>query len=337
MRIFITGSNGFVGTNLGRFLLNAGHEVTGLVRTEAKGETLPKGISYVVGEGTQPGKWQEAVSGHDVLINLAGVPIFQRWTPAYKRLLYDTRILTTRNLVDAIPAESGSSVTLLSTSAVGYYGATGDEELGESSPPGDDFLATLALDWEGEAAKAREKGVRVVITRFGVVLGRDGGALAQMVLPFRFFVGGPLGNGRQWFSWIHIEDLCRAAHFVMTDKEINGPVNFTAPGPVRNGHLARAIGKVLRRPSIMPAPAIHDQVVDGRVRVGNSYGTKSCPTLTSVAGLQIQICGYRSLTCGLAGALNRWSRMRLSQKHLKSVAGNQRRCGVALGEGEARS
>jgi hypothetical protein len=288
MRIFITGSNGFVGTNLGRFFLNEGHEVTGLVRTEEKGKILPNGMSYVVGEGTKPGKWQEAVSGHDVLINLAGVPIFQRWTPAYKRLLYDTRILTTRNLVDAIPAEIGSSVTLLSTSAVGYYGATRDEELGESSPPGDDFLATLALDWEGEAAKAREKGVRVVITRFGVVLGRDGGALAQMVLPFRFFVGGPLGNGRQWFSWIHIEDLCRAAHFVMTDKEINGPVNFTAPGPVRNRHLARAIGKALRRPSIMPAPAFMIRLLMGEFGSVILRGQRVVPRLLQSRGFKFK-------------------------------------------------
>ncbi len=288
MRIFITGSNGFVGANLGRFFLNEGHKVTGLVRTEEKGKILPNGMSYVVGEGTKPGKWQEAVSGHDVLINLAGVPIFQRWTPEYKRLLYDTRILTTRNLVDAIPAEIGSSVILLSTSAVGYYGATGDEELGESSPPGDDFLATLALDWEGEAAKAREKGVRVVITRFGVVLGRDGGALAQMVLPFRFFVGGPLGNGRQWFSWIHIEDLCRAAHFVMTDKEIDGPVNFTAPGPVRNRHLARAIGKALRRPSIMPAPAFMIRLLMGEFGSVILTGQRVVPRLLQSQGFKFK-------------------------------------------------
>jgi uncharacterized protein len=288
MKIFITGANGFVGTNLERFLLSQGHEVTGLVRTEAKGESLPKGISYVVGEGTQPGKWQEAVSGHDVLINLAGVPIFQRWTPAYKRLLYDTRILTTRNLVEAIPEEPGSSVTLLSTSAIGYYGSKRDEELGESSPAGDDFLATLALDWEGEAARAREKGVRVVITRFGIVFGRDGGALPQMVLPFRLFVGGPLGNGKQWFSWIHIEDLCRAAHFVMTDKEINGPVNFTAPGPVRNRDLARAIGKVLRRPSFMPAPAFMIRLLMGEFGSVILTGQRVVPRVLQSRGFKFK-------------------------------------------------
>ncbi len=300
MKIFITGANGFVGTNLGRFLLSEGHEVRGLVRSEPKGEGLPKGISYVVGEGTQPGKWQEAIPGHDVLINLAGVPIFQRWTPAYKRLLYDTRILTTRNLVDAIPAEQGSSVTLLSTSAVGYYGSAGDEELAESSPPGNDFLATLARDWEGEAAKAGDKGVRVAITRFGVVLGRDGGALPQMILPFRLFVGGPLGDGRQWFSWIHIEDLCRAARFVITTQEIHGPVNFTAPGPVRNRDLARAIGKVLGRPSIMPAPAFMIRLLMGEFGSVILTGQRVVPGLLQAQGFNFR---YDSIEAALENLL----------------------------------
>jgi hypothetical protein len=300
MRIFITGSNGFVGTNLGRFFLNEGHEVTGLVRSEAKGKTLPKGISYVVGEGTQPGKWQETASGHDVLINLAGVPIFQRWTSAYKRLLYDTRILTTRNLVDAIPAESGNSVTLLSTSGVDYYRFAGDEELGESSPPGNDFIATLARDWESEAAKAGEKGVRVVTTRFGVVLGRNGGALPQMVLPFRLFVGGPLGNGRQWFSWIHIEDLCRAANFVITHQEISGPANFTAPGPVRNKDFARAIGEVLRRPHFMPAPAFMIRLVMGEFGSVILRGQRVVPRMLQSQGFEFK---YPDIEASLANLL----------------------------------
>jgi uncharacterized protein (TIGR01777 family) len=293
MKIFITGANGFVGTNLAGFLLNEGNEVTGLVRTEAKARTLPKGASHALGEGTQPGKWQEAVAGHDVLINLAGVPIFQRWTPAYKRLLYDTRILTTRNLVSAIPAEKGSSVALLSTSAVGYYGFTADDELDETSPPGSDFLAALARDWEAEASKARDKGVRVAITRFGVVLGKSG-ALPQMIRPFRFFVGGPLGKGKQWFSWIHIDDLCRAAHFVITSQEISGPVNFTAPGPVRNRDLARAIGKVLRRPSIMPAPAFMIQLLMGEFGSVILTGQRVVPRLLQAQGFKFRFAEIES-------------------------------------------
>jgi uncharacterized protein (TIGR01777 family) len=261
MRVFITGANGFVGTNLSRFLAEAGHEVTGLVRDEKAQRKLAPKVTAVIGNPTEPGKWQEAVAGHDVLINLAGASIFKRWDSAYKKLLRDSRLLTTRNLVDAIPASSNT--TLLSTSAVGYYGFRQDEELNENATGGEDFLAVLARDWEAEALRARNSGVRVVVTRFGVVLGKDEGALSQMILPFRFFVGGPIGSGRQWFSWIHIQDLCRAYAFVMENKEIEGPVNFTAPGPVRNRDLAKAIGSVLHRPSFMPAPSFMMSLVLG--------------------------------------------------------------------------
>jgi uncharacterized protein len=254
MKVFITGANGFVGTNLSGAFLREGHQVTALIRSEKKGEHLPGEVYRVIGESTKTGKWQESVAGHDVLINLAGASIFNRWNEEYKRLLRDTRILTTRNLVEAIPGEAGPGVTLLSASAVGYYGFREDEELSETGSAGAGFLAQLARDWENEASKASEKGVRVVITRFGVVLGEDGGALDQMVKPFRFFVGGPLGSGRQWFSWIHIEDLIRAAQFVISRPDIDGPVNFTAPGPIRNKDLAETIGAVLRRPSFTPAP-----------------------------------------------------------------------------------
>jgi uncharacterized protein (TIGR01777 family) len=256
MKVFMTGGYGFVGSALTRFFIDAGHEVTLLVRSAEKVKQAPAGVSWVVGDPMRPGKWQESVAGHDVLVNLAGATIFRRWTESYKQVVRDSRILTTLNLVEAIPPEAGSGVTLLSTSAVGYYGSTGDEELSEDSPSGSDFLATLGRDWEAEAFKAEEKGVRVAITRFGVVLGKGGGALEQMILPFRFFVGGPLGSGDQWFSWIHVEDLCRAALFVVENPEIRGSVNFASPGPIRNRDLARTIGKVLGRPSWMPAPAV---------------------------------------------------------------------------------
>ena len=161
---------------------------------------------------------------------------------------------TTRNLVEAIPSSLDKKITLFSTSAVGYYGFHGDEELIEESPPGNDFLARLSIDWEGEALKAKEKGARVVITRFGIVLGEKGGALGQMVPLFKKFVGGPIGGGKQWFSWIHIKDLAEAFVFLMKHPEISGPMNLCAPNPVRNKDLAKTLGKVLHRPSFMPAP-----------------------------------------------------------------------------------
>ncbi|MDQ7781304.1 MAG: TIGR01777 family oxidoreductase [Desulfomonilaceae bacterium] len=261
MRVFITGANGFVGSNLIQLFRKEGHDVTALVRSTSAAKAFPEEVSVVVGRSTESGRWQEAVPGHDVLINLAGASIFRRWNEEYKKLLRDSRLRTTRNLVDAV--RDGDAVTLLSTSAVGYYGFTGDEELDETSLPGSDFLAILARDWEEEAFKAQEKGVRVVTTRFGVVLGDDGGALDQMVRPFRFFVGGPLGAGRQWFSWIHVRDLCRAALFVASSRDVRGPVNFTAPVPVRNRDLAAEIGTALNRPSFMPAPGFMIRLVMG--------------------------------------------------------------------------
>jgi uncharacterized protein len=288
MKIFITGSNGFVGTNLIGLLLNESHQVTALVRSEAKGARLPKGVDIVVGNSTESGDWQRHVSSHEVLVNLAGTSVFKRWTPAYKQLLRDSRILTTRNLVEAIPDAEGKDVTLLSTSGAGYYGFTDDEELSESAPPGDDFLARLSQDWEAEATKAGGKGVRVVIMRFGVVLGRDGGALAQMALPFKFFAGGPLGDGRQWFPWIHIHDLCRAALYSIDQRDIQGPVNFVAPGTVRNKEFTRILGRVLHRPSFMPAPGFMVRLAMGEFGSVILKGQRPVPALLEDQGFEFQ-------------------------------------------------
>ena len=305
MRIFMTGANGFVGTNLCRNLVKEGFQVTALIR--GKGKHLPGEVSRVMGESTKPGKWQESVAGHDVLINLAGASIFKRWNKEYKQLLRDSRMLTTKNLVEAIPKESGPKMALLSTSAVGYYGSRGDEELDEKALAGDDFLAKLAIDWESEAFKAREKGVRVVITRFGIVLGHDGGALEQMAMPFRFFVGGPLGKGRQWFSWIHIEDLIAAALFIITRPDIDGAVNFTAPNPIRNKDLAKAIGTVMHRPSFMPAPGFMIKLLMGELGSVILNGQRVLPGVLQSKGFNFNFPDIKTALQNLLaeqGALN---------------------------------
>ncbi|ROQ90162.1 TIGR01777 family oxidoreductase [Desulfosoma caldarium] len=252
MKVLITGASGFVGTQLCVRLVHRGHQVTGVAHGP-RPSAMPSQVSYIAADTTQPGSWQEAVADQDVLINLAGASIFRRWTAKAKEIIYQSRILTTQNLVQAIPSES--SKTLLSTSAVGYYGPRGDASLTEEEPPGSDFLASVCVDWEGEALKARAKGVRVVCCRFGIVLGKTGGALGQMIPAFKRFVGGPLGDGRQWFSWIHMEDLLGAMFFVMEKEAIEGPVNFCAPNPVRNETLAQVLGRLLHRPSFLRTPA----------------------------------------------------------------------------------
>jgi len=253
MKVFMTGGTGFVGAYLSRELAQAGHAITILSRRAQPASPAPAGISYLTGDPTREGPWMAAVPEHDWIINLAGASIFSRWTEARKKEIMESRERTTRNLVAALAAGDRRQL-FCSTSAVGYYGPRGDEELTEDSPPDTGFLGELSRNWEAEALKAQDLGVRVVVTRFGIVLGRDGGALSQMAPLFKKFLGGPIGSGAQWFSWIHQADHARAFQFIQANPEISGSVNLTAPNPVRNRDLTRAVGRALHRPSFMPAP-----------------------------------------------------------------------------------
>ncbi|MBW1741808.1 MAG: TIGR01777 family oxidoreductase [Deltaproteobacteria bacterium] len=261
MKVLITGGLGFVGTQLSIRLTERGHQVTVVDRSPEPHEHTPGEISYVSGDTTVQGAWQQEVVTQDAVINLAGASIFSRWNRETKKLMYDSRVLTTRNIVEAMPGKERA--VLCSTSAVGYYGFRGDEEIAEDGTPGDDFLASLCVDWETEALKAADKGIRVAITRFGIVLGKTGGALGQMIPAFKKFVGGPLGSGNQWFSWIHMEDLLNAVLFVFENQEVSGPVNFCSPNPVQNRDLAKALGKVLSRPSFITTPGFMLKLVMG--------------------------------------------------------------------------
>ena len=254
MKILITGGTGFVGTQLTSRLIQDGQAVTILTRSIKKSDKVPKGVSYLQGDPTQKGPWQEAIKKHEAVINLAGASIFSKWTEEHKKAIRESRVSTTQNIVEGIPSQPEKQFTLFSTSAVGYYGFCGDEELVEDSPPGNDFLARIAKEWEGEALKAKEKGTRVVITRFGIVMGEKGGALSQMIPLFQKYIGGPIGSGRQWFSWVHIKDLAESFAFLLKHPEISGPINVCSPNPVRNRDLAKALGKALHRPSFIPAP-----------------------------------------------------------------------------------
>lgn len=283
MKVFMTGGSGFVGAFLSRELARQGLAVTILTRRETPPVPAEPGISFLTGDPTREGPWMAAVPEHDWIINLAGASIFTRWSAAHKQEIYDSRILSTRNLVAALVPE-GRGRLFCSTSAIGYYGARGEEDLTEEAPPGDDFLARLAQDWEAEALEAQDLGVRVVITRFGLVLGPGGGVLGQMLTPFKLFAGGPAGSGEQWVSWIHRQDHARAFLFVKDHPEISGPVNFTAPQPVRNRELAQALGRVLHRPSLFPTPGFMLRLILGELAEVVLTGQKVLPQKLLAAG-----------------------------------------------------
>ncbi|MGP7971762.1 MAG: TIGR01777 family oxidoreductase [Desulfobaccales bacterium] len=285
MKVFMTGGTGFVGAYLSRELVKLGHEVTILSRREKPPGVQAPGIRLITGDPAEEGDWMEAAPESDWIINLAGASVFGRWSPAYKQEIVESRIRTTRNLVIAL-AGGDRRQLFCSTSAIGYYGPRGDEVLTEESPPDSDFLARLGVDWEAEALKARELGLRVVITRFGIVLGKGGGALTQMAPMFRRFLGGPLGSGQQWFSWIHQGDLARAFSFIGEHSEIEGPLNFTAPNPVRNRDLARALGRALRRPAWLRTPAFMIRLAMGELGDTLLSGQRVIPKRLLVAGFE---------------------------------------------------
>jgi len=275
MKIFITGGVGFVGSHLSNLLLSRGHTVTAVGRRSTQELINHPNFHYISADTSQKGAWQEALAEVDAVFNLAGITIFKRWSESYKKLIYDSRILTTQNLVESLPKEKG--ITLASTSATGYYGSRGDDLLAEGEPHGDDFLARIGKDWEAEAFRAEKKGIRVVAARFGIVLGKGGGAMGKMIPAFRFGLGGPLGDGMQWFPWIHMDDLLSAFLFVLENQDITGPVNFCAPNPIRNRDLAKAMGRVLKRPSFMPAPAFMIRLILGEFGNVFLYSQRAVP------------------------------------------------------------
>jgi len=262
MRIVIAGGTGFLGSPLAEVYAEEGHDVRVLSRTLPPGESRHEsgtGVPGITRVGWKPdgrsGPWASALDGADAVINLAGESIGEkRWTPQRKALLRDSRILPTRSLAAAIAAIPTPPGVFINSSAVGYYGASGDDRKTEDSPAGQDFLAQLCEDWEQESRKAVRAGMRHAIVRTGVVLERSGGALPQMVRPFRLFAGGPIGSGKQYMSWIHRLDWVEMVRWIVATRDAAGPINATAPHPVTNREFARTLGGALRRPALIPTP-----------------------------------------------------------------------------------
>ena len=250
MKVVVTGGTGFLGEPLVEALRRDAHDVVVLTRSSPRG---PGDIQWRPSDAG--GGWVRAFEGAGAVINLAGEPIAAgRWTTVRKRAIRESRVEATRAVVAALRQAGTQDVALLSGSAIGYYGATGDEPLDEYAPAGTDFLGSVCRDWEREA-RAAEATARVVLLRTGLVLAAGGGALQQLALPFHFFAGGPLGSGSQVMSWIHRDDWIAMVRWALANSSVSGPVNMTAPQPVTNREMADAIGRALRRPSILPAPA----------------------------------------------------------------------------------
>ncbi len=254
MKIFVAGGTGFVGRAAAPRLIELGHEVTLAARSALRGAPLPPGARALEADLSKPGEWQAVMAAHDCVVNLAGASIFTRWTASKKAAIRESRVSVTKNVVDGLSGRPRVRV-LVNASAVGYYGFRGDEELAEDAAPGDDFLAGVCRDWEREALNARANGVRTVIARFGVVLGRNGGALDLLEKIFRLRLGNRLGSGGQWFSWIHVDDLSAALAHVIARDDISGAVNFSAPAPVTNRVFTHAMNRAMGTfPLVPPAP-----------------------------------------------------------------------------------
>ncbi|HWX97008.1 MAG TPA: TIGR01777 family oxidoreductase [Solirubrobacteraceae bacterium] len=294
MRVTVTGATGLIGRTLVPALQGRGAEVTVLTRDPARARTaladsVDTAIEAVGWEPLSEPAPPEALAGRDAVLHLAGEPVAQRWSTRARRAIHDSRVLGTRNLLAGLRTAAGSDRrprTLISSSAIGYYGAHGEEPLDEETPPGSDFLARVCVDWELEASRASELGLRVVHVRTGVVLDAGGGALGKMLPPFRIGLGGPVAGGRQYISWIHVEDLVGLMLTALEQESWSGPVNATAPEPVTNRAFSKALGRVLGRPALLPVPALALQLLYGEMAEIVTTGARVVPAKPLVLGYE---------------------------------------------------
>lgn len=300
MKVAITGATGFVGSRLGEKLNAEGHQILVLTRNPERAKRFFPSSAFpnleVVSYNPKKlGDWQKSISGCDAVVNLAGEPISERWTAQHKQEILESRQQGTRNIVEAIKQADAKPSVLVNGSAIGYYGTSETATFDESSSAGNDFLAEVCQKWEAEAQKVKEAGVRLVIIRTGIVLGK-GGALEKMVGPFKVFAGGPIGSGRQWFSWIHREDLVNLILEALKRPEIEGIFNGTAPNPVRMTEFCQTLGEVMNRPSWLPVPEFALELLLGEGATVVLQGQQVLPKQTQSIGFQYQ---YPSLKAAL--------------------------------------
>ncbi len=285
MRVFLTGATGLIGCRLVPRLLAEGNTVLCVSRDPTRARHLwPEEVEIIGADPCLPGVWQDRAALCDAVINLAGANVAQgRWTRQRRSRIRRSRLGTTAHLVEAL-ARVDQPVTFISASAAGYYGNTGDQAVGERAQPGEDFLARLAVEWEHSALRSESETVRVIPLRIGVVLATEGGALARMLPIFRAGMGGPLGGGRQFLPWIHVEDLVEIILFILKEPHLVGPINASVPSPCRQGDFARTLGRVLGKPAFMPTPAWILKILMGDLAAIVLSGQRVIPNVLKAAG-----------------------------------------------------
>ena len=303
MKIAIAGATGFVGSRLVEQLQAQGHQVIILTRSPQQASNR-FGQAQIVGYNPlKSGEWQQSISGCDAVINLAGEPIAEkRWTPAQKRSILDSRQLGTQKIVEAIDLATVKPQVLINASAIGYYGTSETSKFDETSPAGTDFLAEVCTAWETAAHAVTANGTRVVILRLGIVLGENGGVLGKMLAPFSAFVGGPIGSGNQWFSWIHRDDVVKLIIAALNDTKMQGVYNATAPNPTTMTEFAQTLGTVMNRPSWLPVPNFALEAMLGEGAIVVLQGQQVIPTRTLAQGFDFQYPTLKPALTALLGS-----------------------------------
>jgi len=294
-----------VGSRLVQKLNAENHQIIVLTRNLVKAQRIfPsltfRNVEFVTYTPKESGSWQESISGCDAVINLAGEPIAERWTAQLKQEIRESRQLGTRKIVEAVAKAAVKPKVLISGSAIGYYGTSETAAFEETSPSGNDFLAQVCQDWEAEASKVKELDVRLAIIRVGIVLA-NGGALAKMIAPFSLFAGGPIGTGRQWFSWIHRDDLVNLIVEALTNDQMSGVYNATAPNPVKMEQFCKNLGEAMNRPSWLPVPEFTLELLLGEGATVVLEGQKVLPKKTQALDFQFQ---YPKLKSALREIIN---------------------------------
>jgi len=278
-RVIITGGNGLIGQALAADLLKDGYEVIALSRdAQRRGANLPSGVRLEQWDGCSAQGWGHLVEQEAAIVNLAGENIGERrWTEARKQAIIESRLRAGKAVSEAVAQARNKPGVVIQASAIGYYGLRTDEILTEKSPPADDFMSRICQQWEPATAPVEQAGVRRVVVRSGVVLSRQGGAFPRMIMPFNFFAGGPLGSGKQWISWIHVRDEVAGLRFLIDNPNAVGVYNLTSPYPLKNVDFERAVGRVMRRPAIIPTPAFAIRLLFGEMAITVLEGQRVVP------------------------------------------------------------